>query len=160
MPTLPSQLVITEAEECQISVAETAKSVAESVLIDVSSNDDSDLNTVISAPHVKATPSFIFTPCHLGTQIDAADSAAPVTPKLAPRVVSRATYESRYAIAAKRGAPDGFKPWSRAARLKKQRPASRWSFTLDSGLALEGVPLTHSGVSNLLDEMDLKVEAR
>ena len=51
--------------------------------------------------------------------------------------------------------------------LKKQR---RWSFTLDDGLTLEGVPLTkagemvvpppvplkHSGVSNLLDDLELK----
>ena len=154
--TLPSPLP-TESDQTTDSTADAdmATSVAEYVLIDVTSNPELEPTKATGAPKL-ARPSFVFAQEHMKTWQNSA------LPLLASPRLSRATFDHRYAIAAKRS---GIKPWAKAARLKKQRPVnSRWTFSLDSGLALEGVPLTRtdsdvlegvpltrSGVSNLFD---------
>merc|ERR1719426_675548 len=128
-----------------------------------------DKSTIVDRAAVKSptentdVQSFIFTPGHLGVacvDISKADHLASERPNV----------HSCYAAAAKRAAD---KLTLRAPRPKRQRPVSRWSFTLESGLVMEGlplthseegltldgVPLTHSGVSCLLDEIDLLDEA-
>ena len=159
--TLPSPLP-TESDQTTDSTADAdmATSVAEYVLIDVTSNPELEPTKANCAQPKLAPPSFVFTQEHMSTWQNNTLSVL-ASPRLA-----RATFDHRYAIAAKRSA---IKPWAKAARLKKQRPVnSRWTFTLDSGIALEGVPLTRtdsdllggvpltrSGVSNLFDGLDL-----
>ena len=123
---LPTPLATTEADHDDSS-ADTATSVAESVLIDMSTHDKETTKVTCALPKL-AVPSFVFLDGHKSTW-------------------------QRYA--GKRGV----KPWAKASRLKKRPSRSRWAFSLENGLALEGLPLMHSGCSNLLDEMALKVEA-
>ena len=149
MPSEPPTPLSSEPDRTDcIADGDTATSVAESVLADVTSNAELEPTKVTCALPKLARPSFIFTYEHISPWQNNS------LPFLSSPRLSRATYDNRYAIAAKRA---GVKPWAKSSRLKKQRP--RWTFTLDSGLALEGVPLTHSGVSNLMDGIDLKVEA-
>ena len=107
-----------------------------------------------------STSTFVFTPGHFETRI--VIDIEP--PRLPPAVIQRPSSRD-----AKRAAS---LPVARAGLAhgdaKRQRPPSRWRFTLDDGLVegvplvrsgaserLEGLPLVRSGVSHLFDEIDL-----
>ena len=121
------------------------------LVTDLSFLDDDVI--VVSDELRVGTPTLTIRPGHLGTHVDREPERSP--PPTAA-VIQRPQVGS-YATALKRAA---CKPTSTAALRhspsKKARPSSRWSFTLNDGLALEGVPLVHSGVSDLLDEIDLE----
>lgn len=148
MPNAPKDDIVLFGVSYSVAKTQTA---AEVLITDLSAIDD-DVDVLLAAspapepPQVTKlssdervstppSPSFVFTPGHFGTDIK-----SPAVP-------------SSYAGAAKRGAS------SVAASAKKQRPASKWTFTLDDGLALEGVPLVRSGVSQLFDDLEVSAPA-
>jgi len=103
----------------------------------------------------ESPPTFFFTPGHLGTH----PGSHRCEQRADDRVLRKAAVVQRADRIMKRG--------------RARANASRWSFSLDDGLVLEGLPLTRSssgalealpltrsGISDLLDEINLTVAAQ
>ena len=140
----------------------SATTTTANLVTDISATDHTDPSACgpsgVDVP--ASTSTFVFTPGHFETRI--VIDIEP--PRLPPAVIQRPSSRD-----AKRAAS---LPVARAGLAhgdaKRQRPPSRWRFTLDDGLVegvplvrsgaserLEGLPLVRSGVSHLFDEIDL-----